>query len=147
MKALTFLAASLALVAGSVGAQAPAAPAAPSPTPQADAAFARMDANRDGTLSRDEFRAGWVAMTRTLAARQRLRQQFDTVDANRDGGIDATEYRNLLLIREAGAAAPALAEFDADRDGKLSFGEYIEVVRKLAPRNDAAADAAAGNDD
>jgi Ca2+-binding EF-hand superfamily protein len=40
--------------------------------------FARMDANGDGVVDREEFRA--VALRR-----------FDTMDANKDGKIDAAE--------------------------------------------------------
>lgn len=148
MKTVSALIIATALVAGTAAAQAPApaAPAAPSQTPQADAAFASMDADRNGTLTREEFRAGWVALMRAQAVRATLRRQFDAVDANDDGAIDAGEYRNLQLVRQAGAQAPALAQFDANRDGKLDFAEYLELVKQLAPRFGAAADAAAARD-
>lgn len=134
--ALAFVLAST--LAGAAFAQSPAAPAAagtPSPTPQADATFDAMDRNRDGNLTREEFRAGWVALNRAAAVRQRLRGQFDSVDTNKDGGIDANEYRNLVLVRDLGANAPAFGGFDADRDGKLGFDEYLELVQRLAPRD------------
>ena len=43
--------------------------------------FARLDANRDGRLARDE-----------LPPEHALQAQFESLDANRDGMLDAAEY-------------------------------------------------------
>ena len=66
------------------------------------------------------------------AAEASLRGQFESIDANDDAAIGADEYPNLMLVRRAGASAPALAAFDANRDGRLQFGEYLAMVRQLA---------------
>jgi hypothetical protein len=123
MSALLLLAAALA-----------AAPA-PAPTPRADpvdAVFAALDSDRDGTLSRAEFRAGHAALQKAIATEVRLRDQFRAVDRDRSGAIEAAEYSKLVLVRRAGASAPAFAAFDADGDAKLGFGEYLVAVRRLA---------------
>ena len=65
----------------------------------------------------------------------RLRHQFTTVDANKNGAIDPAEYGNLLLVKNAGAKAPQMSVFDANRDGKLGFGEYVKLVQALAPQD------------
>jgi Ca2+-binding EF-hand superfamily protein len=123
---------------------APAAsPARAEPvTPQVDAAFKAWDADHNGSLTLDEFRTGWRNLSRDAAqpTQARLRQQFDRVDANKNAGIDRTEYPNMVLVKQAGSAAPAFSEFDRDGSQKLEFAEYTELVRRLvpaAPPNDA----------
>jgi len=59
------------------------------------------------------------------------------IDANHDRGIDASEYGNLVLVKNAGKGAPPLARFDADGNGKLAFPEYVKLVEALAPRQAA----------
>ena len=133
-------AASLAalLFASTVAAQAPTAakPAAPATQQQAppeiDAAFKDWDADRNGSLSLQEFRNGWLMLRRAEAMQVRLREQFQKIDVNRNSAIDANEYGNLVLVKQAGKSAPALAAFDANKDQRLEFGEYIELVRTMS---------------
>lgn len=114
----------------------PVPPAPPRPDPAA-ATFKAWDKNADGQLSLVEFRAGWEQAQAELRVQQALRRQFAALDANHDGAIDASEYGNLLLIKQAGKAAPPLARFDANGNGKLEFVEYVKLVEALAPRQDA----------
>ena len=121
----------------------PAPTAAPAPgagraepvPAQVDAAFKAWDADHDGSLTLDEFRTGWRNLSRDAAqpAEARLRQQFDRIDANRNAGIDRTEYPNMVLVKQAGNAAPAFSEFDRDGSQKLEFAEYTELVSRLVP--------------
>ncbi|TCT25217.1 EF-hand domain-containing protein [Thermomonas haemolytica] len=116
----------------------PVAPAPATATPDPVAAtFKAWDKNGDGQLSLVEFRAGWEQMQAALRVEQALRRQFAAIDANHDGAIDASEYGNLVLIKQAGKAAPQLARFDANGDGKLEFAEYVKLVQTLAPQQDA----------
>lgn len=112
------------------------APSAARPDPVA-ATFKAWDKNGDGQLSLPEFRAGWEQMQAALRVEQALRRQFAALDTNHDGAIDASEYGNLVLIKQAGKAAPPLARFDANGDGKLEFVEYVKLVQALAPPQDA----------
>ncbi|MGE4366090.1 EF-hand domain-containing protein [Thermomonas sp.] len=112
------------------------APSAARPDPVA-ATFKAWDKNGDGQLSLPEFRAGWEQMQAALRVEQALRRQFAALDTNHDGAIDASEYGNLVLIKQAGKAAPPLARFDANGDGKLEFVEYVKLVQALAPQQDA----------
>jgi hypothetical protein len=130
------------IFASSVAAQAPAAakPATAAAAqqqvpPEIDAAFKDWDADRNGSLSLQEFRNGWLVLRRAEAMQVRLREQFQKIDVNRNSAIDANEYGNLVLIKQAGKSAPALGAFDANKDQRLEFGEYIELVRTMsAPR-------------
>jgi len=115
---------------------AAAKPIAAEPVPpRVDATFRLWDGDRNGVLSLQEFRAGWIALRREGVRDSRQRAQFDKVDANDNGAIEAGEYQKLLLVERAGKSAPALAAFDANRNGRLEFVEYQDMVRKLAPRN------------
>jgi len=125
------------LFASTVAAQAPTAakPAAPTQQqapPEIDAAFKDWDADRNGSLSLQEFRNGWLVLRRAEAMQVRLREQFQKIDVNRNSAIDANEYGNLVLVKQAGKSAPALAAFDANKDQRLEFGEYIELVRTMS---------------
>lgn len=116
-------------------------PAAPVAAPQARPgagpaaeAFKAWDQDHNGSLSLAEFRAGWQQLQRVAETQARLHHQFSTVDANSNNAIDPAEYGSLLLVRQAGKSAPQMSMFDADRDGKLQFGEYLKLVQALAPR-------------
>lgn len=108
--------------------------ARPAPADPAVQAFKAWDKDANGALSQAEFRSGWQQLQRIAEVQGRLRQQFGRIDANDDGGIDASEYGQLLLVKQAGRQAPPLARFDANANGKLEFGEYVELVRAMAPR-------------
>ena len=73
--------------------------------------FARMDADRNGRLTRREF----------IEARRRLRggsaRRFQRLDANRDGAIS---FRELLDQR-----ADQMHAIDRDRDGRVSRREFL----------------------
>lgn len=99
---------------------------------QVDAVFAAWDVDRNGTLSLQEFHNGWTLLRRAGEMQERLRAQFRTIDANRNGGIDAGEYANLVLVKKAGNAAPLLSAFDANKDQRLEYPEYLEFVRHMA---------------
>jgi len=101
--------------------------------PRVDATFRLWDKDRNGALSLQEFRTGWATLRREGARASRQRAQFDKVDASNNGAIDASEYPNLLLVKRVGASAPPLATFDANRNGRLEFVEYQDLVRRLSP--------------
>ena len=104
------------------------------------AMFKAWDKNGDGQLSPAEFRAGREEAKAVARAQAALARQFAAMDANHDRAIDAGEYGHLLLVKDAGKAAPPLARFDADGDGWLEFVEYVRLVETLAPRHAARED-------
>ena len=131
------IAAPLLLIAACLPAQAQQASAKPAATPAADPAaeaFKAWDKDHNGALSLPEFRAGWQQVQRVAETQARLRHQFSTVDVNKNGAIDPGEYGGLLLVKNAGKAAPQMSTFDANKDGKLGFGEYVRLVQTLAPQ-------------
>jgi len=129
-----------------VGAQQSAAQAAPANAKPSQAAVAQdpaaeafkaWDKDRNGSLSLVEFRTGWQQVQRVAEVQARLRHQFGTVDANKNNAIDPAEYGNLVLVKQAGKNAPQMSVFDANRDGKLAFGEYVKLVQTLSAQEAA----------
>jgi len=110
-----------------------AAQAKPAADPSAEA-FKAWDKDHNGSLSAVEFRAGWQQVQRVAETQARLRHQFTTVDANKNNAIDPAEYAGLLLVKNAGKTAPQMSTFDANKDGKLGFPEYVRLVQHLAPQ-------------
>jgi Ca2+-binding EF-hand superfamily protein len=100
------------------------------PADEADAIFARWDTDHNGTLSLDEFRAGWHQLQVT-AELHRLHEQFVAMDTNKNGCLDATEYAHLELIQRAGKSAPPMAMFDTKKNECLDFKEYVNVVNYM----------------
>jgi Ca2+-binding EF-hand superfamily protein len=109
-------------------AAAPAAAQPAAPTPEE--IFAAWDKDKTRSLSLNEFKAGWEEV-RQASLMSRIGGQFRAVDADRDGSLTPAEYGNLPLIKRAGSAAPTMASFDTDRNGKLDFREYIRMVEGL----------------
>lgn len=134
--AITSLSLALTSLTGVAIAQNKPAPA-PQARPAADPAteaFKAWDTDHSGSLSQQEFRTGWQQVQRVAETQSRLRHQFGVVDANKNNVIDPGEYSSLLLVKQAGKNAPQMSTFDANRDGKLEFGEYVKLVQTLAPQ-------------
>lgn len=132
------------MLAGTVHAQA-ATPRATTPKaadtsvpPEANAIFAAWDSDKSGTLSLSEFQNGWMMLRRAGEMQARLHEQFNALDTNHNDAIDASEYSNLVLVKRAGTSAQPLSAFDANKDQRLEFGEYIELVQRMAPSRPAA---------
>jgi len=135
---LAGLTAVLALaIAGAAAAQtAPAkAPAANKPraaTP--DETFAMWDKDKNKVLSLDEFKAGFQ-MVQAQGAVRKLHGNFNAMDKNKNGALESDEYANLELIKKAGAKAPAMSTFDADKNGKLDFKEYLAMIEAMVKKS------------
>jgi Ca2+-binding EF-hand superfamily protein len=110
-------------------AAAPAAKAAPqAATPEM--VFNSWDKDKNKTLSVEEFKAGWteIQMRQVVA---KLHANFVQMDTNKSGALEQNEFANLELIKKAGAKAPMMSAYDADKNGKLEFKEYVEMVSTM----------------
>ena len=92
-----------------------------------EAVFNTWDKDKNKSLSLEEFRSGWteIQMRQTLA---KLHQNFVAMDANKSNALEQSEFANLEVIKKAGAKAPMLSAFDADKNGKLDFKEYVQMI-------------------
>ncbi len=117
---------------------APRVPRRPAAQPQVDAVFKAWDRDGNGALSKNEFENGYANLRRAGEIQGRLRHQFDVVDANNNGAIDAGEYGNLVLVKQAGKSAPPLSTFDANKNQRLEFAEYVAAVRRMSAQRTAA---------
>lgn len=105
--------------------------AAPQDAGDAQRPRAKIDANDDGAITREE-----------AAKFPRLAERFDELDKNRDGKLDASERPQRRGGREHGGrhgGAGGAARLDTDGDGRISPAEAAKSPR-LA-ENFAAIDA------
>ena len=96
--------------------------------------FNDWDKDKNKSLSLDEFKTGWAQLSQQIQARQviaKLHQNFTAMDKNKSGALEQDEFANLELIKKAGSKAPLLSAFDADKDGKLQFKEYVSLVETM----------------
>ncbi len=116
--------------------QAQAQPRAPSarsqaPVPMAraifltktDADFRKMDADKNGTVTRAELEAFQRAVS-VVEAQQRNRALFAKLDADRNGQLTQAEFARLSSAPATPNVAPTLARFDANRDQAISLVEH-----------------------
>jgi hypothetical protein len=118
---------------------------APAVAPEAQAAeiFARMDADRDGQLSLEEFERGIArpfGAQRQGVVYQKLPAHFRVLDADGDGLLGPAEYDQLAQRWPLPGSPPALAAADRNHDGRIDFREFAWLH---VPRESRAADTAA----
>jgi len=111
-------------------AQRPAAAAlAPEPVARSifiatmDAEFKKMDADKNGILTRREIE-DFQRATLGLAAKQRNLAIFTALDADKNGQLSPTEFARLPMSLGKPDAAPILAQVDGNRDGQATLIEY-----------------------
>jgi Ca2+-binding EF-hand superfamily protein len=115
-------------VAQSAGNNAGAAQQPKAVTPET--VFNAWDKDKNKSLSVEEFKAGWteIQMRQTIA---KLHQNFVQMDTNKSGALEQNEFANLELIKKAGSKAPMMSAFDADKNGKMEFKEYVEMISTM----------------
>ena len=103
-----------------------------------DGEFRKIDANRDGQLTRAEIENGQRAQAQAQA-QLRARTLFRLLDTDRNGSISAAEFTKLP-ITQARVDASALLSFDTSRDGKVSLVEHRTATLANFDRLDADKD-------
>lgn len=103
-------------------------------------AFARMDSDRDGVLTLEEFETGSArprGMDGVGVVYQRLPARFRALDADASGYLEAGEFEALVQRWQGPGPAPSLQAADRNGDARLDFREF---ARMLAPPDDAPPD-------
>ena len=95
-----------------------ASPAAARARPDPMEMLEQADANRDGAVSRAEF----------LAAR---RSRFAQMDRNGDGYFSMDDVPRIARKRAGDRIGQLTSSFDANRDGRVSRGEFVDGPTRL----------------
>jgi Ca2+-binding EF-hand superfamily protein len=101
--------------------------------------FARMDSDRDGQVSLEEFEAGIrrpYGAEREGVVYQKLPARFRVLDADANGFLDAHEYAGLAPRWQGSGEPPSFEAADVDKDGRIDFREF---AREHAPHDDGDA--------
>lgn len=94
-------------------------------------AWLRFDANKDGSISREEFTSGWMTL-------------FQKVDSDGNGVItkeEAQKARNAFLGEVQDKILEHLKKLDANGDGKIVRDEFPgreEIFQRLDENHDGA---------
>ena len=92
--------------------------------------FIKWDLDKNGTLSRDEVRAGLAALKLPPTA-EGVEKLFNLLDKNSDGVVTLEEFSEMIKQREKEIRA-AFDELDLDKSGYLDFHEVQEALNKLS---------------
>jgi hypothetical protein len=80
--------------------------------------FTAADGNRDGQLSREEYRETSYAMERLLESPDGLALTFEGLDTNKDESLSSQEFTSA-------AGVDHFTRLDRNRDGQVDRGEYL----------------------
>jgi Ca2+-binding EF-hand superfamily protein len=117
--------------------------------------FARLDANRDGFVTREEAQAVHAQMAAKMQQRMAQRAQnrgadrskaFDRIDANHDGMISRDEFASaprphgMMMMRMAamhrGLGGQMFDMADLNKDGRVSLAEAQQAALQHFDRAD-----------
>lgn len=93
---------------------------------RAQAAFDRMDTNKDGFVDAAEMRAGRVALFERLDKNKDGQLTSDEMRAGRQGRTAGNTQRTISRDQFISRSEQSLTRRDTDKDGKLSFAEFSQ---------------------
>lgn len=113
------------LVAASAGAHAQAGGDVPRATyiTVQDGEFRKMDADKDGQVTRAEAEA-FQRADAVARAGQRARAVFNQLDADRNGQLSFAEFAKTQSGAPQVNAQPFIAQLDLNKDGRVSLVEH-----------------------
>ena len=103
-----------------------------------DAEFRKMDADKNGTITRAELE-GFERAVSVVKAQARNRQLFARLDTDRNGQISPAEFARLASPGPVDPA-PLLARWDLNRDQSVTLVEYRTATLANFDRMDADKD-------
>lgn len=107
----------------------------------ANAAFDRLDANKDGTVSRDEFvNAREQRIERRIVKREERKER---VKQRREGAGDGKDVRRHVMRMHGGrglGGARMIVMADTDKDGRITLAEAEALALQHFDRLDANRD-------
>ncbi len=127
--ALLFAVAAAGPASSQAARPAPAAATAASNVPRADyittmdTEFRKMDADKNGRLTRPEIEA-FERITALGRARARAQARFAELDTDRNGQISPAEFARLVTGVPAVDGRPLIAKLDGNKDGQISLIEH-----------------------
>ncbi|CAE6032388.1 unnamed protein product [Arabidopsis arenosa] len=103
--------------------------------------FERVDKNKDGKISWDEFAEAIRVFSPKITAEE-IDKMFIVLDVDGDGLIDAVEFASCFMVNEGGekddedvVMKEAFDLYDIDGDGKISASEIHVVLKRLGEKH------------
>jgi len=88
-----------------------------------DTQFRKMDADKNGQLSRIEIEQ-FQKLTAIAEAQARNRALFVQLDADKNGQLSSAEFAKVTAPSPAANAQPMIARMDGNRDGQVNLIEH-----------------------
>lgn len=88
-----------------------------------DGEFRKMDADKNGQLTRAEVEA-FQRIVALATARTRNQQLFAQLDSDRNGQVSPAEFTKLSAPPPPANGQPFIAQMDGNKDGRVSLIEH-----------------------
>lgn len=85
--------------------------------------FAKIDANKDGTVTATELASARARATGEAVERQSA-AMFGKLDTDKSGTLSRSEFAKLLSVDPSKLPPAPLLEFDANKDGNVTKAEF-----------------------
>ncbi|CAK9181242.1 unnamed protein product [Ilex paraguariensis] len=95
--------------------------------------FAKFDSDKDGKLSKGEYKAILRALGKGSTTRE-VEKIFEVADLDGDGFIDFKEFLEVHKRVTTMDIRSAFRIFDLDGDGKITVEEVFELLKRLGER-------------